>query len=222
MENRTPASERVALEVQVVNFNPNAAHGLVVSGLARRAQEFLVPRDWVNKSESPTEAAVRVLTEIAGVKTAVHEPIFVSLDRNGGRGLEPVVTATFTAIGGVPAPDPKWESFCPASRRRIEERIRRPEAVLASLEVIRNLVSDDLEIAVRLTVNRDGLFTLKDLRRVLVQVTGGETDAANLRRRLESTEGLVEVVDFDDVMQRPRPPAAKRGRRSTWYRLRED
>jgi hypothetical protein len=219
MENRTPASERVALEAQVVYFNLNGSQGLVVSGLGKRSQELLLARDWVSKRETPAAAAVRVLTRIAGVRTAIHEPIFVSLDRNGGQGVEPVVTATFTAIGGAPFTSEEWGHFCPASRRRIEERIRRPEAVLASLEVIRNLVADDLRVAVRLTVNRDGLFTLKDLRRVLVQVTGREMDGANLRRRLEAAEGLVDVVDFDEVMQGPRPPAVKRGRRSTWYRL---
>jgi hypothetical protein len=63
------------------------------------------------------------------------------------------------------------------------------------------------------------LFTLKDLQRVLRQVTGRQIDAANLRRKLESAEGSVEVVDHDEVMQMSKPPAVTRGRRSTWYRV---
>ena len=218
MAGGTPGSERVGLEVQVVFFNLNGSMGLVAAGLGRRVQELLVPRDWVRRSEEPTEAALRVLTQIAGVTTAVHELLFVSLARSGGRGLEPAVTATYAAIGGVPTPHREWDHFCPASRRQIEQRCRRADAVLASLEVVWGIVAEDLGVAARLAGNRHGLFTLKDLQRVLRQVTGHQIDAANLRRRLESTEGLVEVVDHDEVMQMSKPPAVRRGRRSTWYR----
>lgn len=219
MSGPTPASERVALEVQVVFFNLNGSQGLVLSALGRRAQDLLVPRDFLNRNEEPSEAAERVLTRIAGVTTAVHEPLFISIDRNGGRGVEPVATATYAAIGRVPSPAKDWGHFCPASQRQVRGRIYRAEAVLASLEVIRKLVSDDLRLAARLAGNRNGLFTLQNLQRVLHQVAGSQVDAANLRRRLESAEGVVEIVDHDEVMQLSKPPAVKRGRRSKWYRI---
>lgn len=178
-----------------------------------------MPRDWVRRNEEPTEAALRVLTRIAGVTTAVHELRFVSLARSGGRGLETAVTATYTAVGGAPSPLKDWEDFCPASRRQIEQRICRADAVLASLEVIRDLVTEDLGVAARLACNREGLFTLKNLQRVLHQVTGSQVDTANLRRRLDSAVGVVEIVDHDEVMQTSRPPGVTRGRRPTWYRI---
>ena len=207
----------------MVFLTVSAAWRLMASGLARGNNgRMRFACDRLLPGEDPVDAAERVLTEVAGVRTAVHRPVLIGAFARESSGDDPMVVLSFVAFGRIEnSPDPEWSDFCLLDGSHAD-RFEFPEVLNLAVGRIRELVWTS-DIAGRVAANKYGLFTLRNLRDVFEAVMGLQLDPANFRRRAEAIVGLLDDQPEDQHLHpvgssyRDRPRG--RGRKPTVYRI---
>lgn len=210
----------VVAEVEVVFFNVSTKRGLMVGALGKGVngrRELL--RGLVAPSEQPRDTARRLLEDVARVRTAAHDPVFVSARAAPHRQVgRPTLTLSYVVLGAVPSNwDPQWDysEVVDEPGEPLDARVDDADAVRAARQVAVRLL-DELPVAPALLPGPDRPFTLAQLRWVYSSIIGPDMtiDVANFRRKIEQTRGLVEKVI---VPPYDRPGPSRRGRPPVWY-----
>jgi ADP-ribose pyrophosphatase YjhB (NUDIX family) len=205
-------TDQVACDIEVVFFNLSPVRGLIAGGVRRRDDgliDFLTGQP--EPREHPSETALRLLRDRAGIDTSVHDPALVRVgpyeDQQPNR---PTVTLTYAVLGRRPG----YEREPWVDHVAVDEPGRRPFAHEATLQMARvtliRLMRTD-PIALSLLEHPSEPFRLEDLYRIYSTVLGPERqlDVSNFRRSVRRSVGLAQRVPSpatgDSVNRRGRP-----------------
>ena len=194
----------VAVEVEVIHFNPTRRRGLVVAGLGDlEVGPLRLPTGMLQPGEEPAAAAQRILQERLGIggtpHTAVPLPLALYPERQFGAAI---LTLPFAVLGPVPNTSRTKIDFLAVDTPgvRLGDHVNHPTAVLNARRAVCDLI-ESTPIAPRLISHRDTPFTLSDLRSVYQQVLGPDTriDPSNFARKVTATAGFLREVSTDDA-----------------------
>ena len=199
--------EAVSVEIEVVYLNLSKIKGFVVTVLppTQPRGRLVLPAGRLRPDEDPPDAAVRILSELTGIRDVFHVPLLVSMNRYPDRQFrDATLSLSFAILGPKPGDSNGLETFCavedPAAPLR--GSVTHSETVFAARRLVPQLL-ETLPLALQLLEHPERTFTLKKLMAVYQQVFGEgvKIDPANFRRKVEAAADFVRPWTPE-----PRPP----------------
>jgi hypothetical protein len=206
------------VEVEVVFLNLLGTRGLVAGGLRRSTSSSLeLLHGPMEAGEHPADSAVRLLEDVAGITTGLHQPEFVGFATHPDRqSMGATLTLTFAVLGRTPTNSrSEWTHSLDVDETSasLDGRVNHPGSVRAGRRVICRLL-ETRPLALDVMNARERSFLLHELHAVYSMIFGPEVsiDLANFRRKVERATGFVRRVTL------PGPQSfGRRGRPAHWY-----
>ena len=199
--------EAVSVEIEVVYLNLSKIKGFVVTVLppTQPRGRRVLPAGRLRPDENPPDAAVRILSELTGIRDVFHVPLLVSMNRYPDRQFrDATLSLSFAILGPKPSDSNGLETFCAVedSAAPLPGSVTHSETVFAARRLVPQLL-ETLPLALQLLEHPERTFTLKKLMAVYQQVFGEgvKIDPANFRRKVEAAADFVRPWTPE-----PRPP----------------
>ena len=202
--------EAVSVEIEVVYLNLNELKDFVVTVLPPTQQlgRRVLPAGRLRPNEDPPAAAVRILSDLTGIRDVFHEPLLVSMNQYLDRQSQgATLSISFAFLGPQPSGRKPLITSCevedPAAPLR--GSVTHSETVFAARRLVPQLL-ETLPLALQLLEHPERTFTLKKLMAVYQQVFGEgvKIDPANFRRKVEAAADFVRPWTPE-----PRPPVVE-------------